>query len=150
MRVPHYSLKALAAATWYVGGAVLVYQGSGYLVEAAGAGAAWPAGAAAAGGVTVGIVRGRSMFREACLRNLRRIDALEYPRVWQFFHPGFFLALVLMVAGGIVLSRLAGVAPWAAVVIGGLELVIATGLLTSSITFWRCRSGLLARVGREC
>ena len=136
MHVSHGVLKALAALTWYVGGGVLLYKGTGYLFAAAAGGPSLPAALAGGLGVTVGLLRGRTMFLRACRRNLSRIDALERPRPWQFFRPGFFAALALMIAGGALLSWLAGVGYWAAVTVGGLELVIATALLSSSTPFW--------------
>lgn len=126
-----------AAATWYVGGGVLLYNGAGYLVNAAGTGAAVPPILAGLAGVVVGLLRGRTMFLHACRRNLRRIEGLDDPRVWQFFRPGFFAALALMIAAGALLAWLAGTGYWAQVVVGGLELVVATALVTSSVAFWR-------------
>lgn len=136
MRVPHIALKLLAAATWYVGAGVLIYKGAGYLVSAFGAGAALPPVVSGLLGLIVGLVRGRTMFLKACRRNLTRIDALERPRIWQFFRPGFFAALLLMFAAGAVLAWLAGLGYWGRVVVGGLELVIGAALLTSSTAFW--------------
>lgn len=137
MRVSRSTLKALAAITWYTGGLVLLFKGSGYLLEAAGGELRPGPIVAAAVGVTTGVLRGRSMFSKACRRNLRRIDALEDPRVWQFFRPGFFAALALMILGGAALAWVSGTGYWGLVVVGGLELVIATALLTSSVAFWR-------------
>lgn len=137
MRVSRSALKALAAVTWYVGGGVLLYKGGGYLVHAGGTGAVVPPVLAGLAGLTIGLLRGRTMFLEACRRNLRRIEGLDEPRVWQFFRPGFFAALALMIAGGAALAWVAGTGYWGEVVVGGLELVIATALLTSSIAFWR-------------
>ncbi len=141
MRVSRTALKALAAATWYIGGGVLLYKGSGYLFAAAASGSElWPALSGALG-VTVGLMRGRTMFLRACRQNLARIDALDDPRVWQFFRPGFFAALAVMIAGGAVLAWLAETGYTGAVVVGGLELVIATALLTSSVAFWTAGPG---------
>lgn len=137
MRVPRSVLKVLAAATWYIGGAVLLYKGSGYLAAAAGSGPDWPPVAAGLAGAAVGVLRGRTLFLRVCRRNLRRIEALEDPRIWQFFRPGFFLALAVMVAAGVALAWLARTGYWGSVVVGGLELVIALALLTSSVAFWR-------------
>ena len=137
MRVPHGFLKVLAALTWYVGAGVLLYKGSGYLLSAFGSGAALPPVAAGVLGVTAGLARGRTMFLRACRKNLARIEALDEPRAWQFFRPVFFVALLGMFALGAALSGLAGTGYWGSVVVGGLELVIGTALLTSSIAFWR-------------
>ncbi len=137
MRVSRGTLKALAALTWYIGAGVLLYKGSGYVLGALREGAALPPVTAGVVGVVAGLARGRTMFLRACRGNLARIDALEEPRVWQFFRPGFFAALLVMIAGGAVLAWLAGTGYWGSVVVGGLELVIGTALLTSSVGFWR-------------
>lgn len=137
MRVSHSTLKALAAAVWLIGAGVLLYKGSAYLVAAGRSGLVAGAIAGAAVGVGIGLLRGRAMFLPACRRNLRRIDRLDRPRLWQFFRPGFFAALTLMLAAGAGLSWLAGLDPWAGLVVGTLELVIALALLTSSVAFWR-------------
>lgn len=144
MRVSRATLKILAAATWYIGGGVLLYKGAGYLVAAASVGPVVPPVLAGVAGAAVGLMRGRTMFLRACRRNLQRIAALDDPRVWQFFRPGFFAALAVMIAAGAVLAWLAGTGYWGQVIVGGLELVIATALLTSSIAFWR-PSGQSAR-----
>lgn len=137
MRVSRATLKILAAATWYIGGGVLLYKGAGYLVAASSVGPVAPPVLAGVAGVAAGLLRGRTMFLQACRRNLQRIAGLDDPRVWQFFRPGFFAALAVMIAAGAVLAWLAGTGYWGQVIVGGLELIIATALLTSSIAFWR-------------
>lgn len=137
MRVSRSTLKLLAALTWYIGGGVLLYNGTGYLIHAVATGAIVPPILAGLAGVTLGLLRGRTMFLNACRRNLRRIERLDDPRVWQFFRAGFFVALAVMIAAGAVLAWVAGTGYWGEVVVGGLELVIATALLTSSIAFWQ-------------
>jgi hypothetical protein len=137
MRVSATALKVMAAVTWYAGGGVLLLKGSGYLLGSAGSGAVGPALVAAMAGLAVGVFRGRTLFLRVCHRNLRRIEALERPRAWQFFRPTFFAALVAMMAAGAVLSWVAGTGRWPAVAVGGLELMIAAALLTSSVAFWR-------------
>ena len=136
MRVSHTALKALAAATWYIGSGVLLYKGTGYLLEAGTEGALVPPLVAGLLGVATGVARGRTMFLEACRRNLARIDGLARPRVWQFFRAGFFIALAAMIAAGVALAWVAQLGYWGAVVVGGLELVIGSALLTSSTAFW--------------
>lgn len=137
MRVPHTTLKVLAAATWYVGGGILLLRGAGYLLRSASDGGAMAASLAALAGVAIGVLRGRTMFLRACRRNLRRIEALERPRIWQFFRPAFFAALVAMMGAGALLSWIAGTGRWGAIAVGGLELVIALALLTSSVAYWQ-------------
>ena len=136
MRVSHGVLKTLAAITWYIGGGVLLYRGTGYLAGAFATGPALPPVVAGVVGLVVGLVRGRTMFVRACRRNLARIEGLERPRVWQFFRPVFFAARVVMMAAGATLSWLAGLGYWGGVTVGGLELVIGSALLSSSTPFW--------------
>lgn len=142
MTVSKRTLRALAALVWVVGGLILLAKGSGYLARAARLAPAsplpWLGGLA---GVGVGAFRGRRAFARGCRKNLARIDALRSPRPWEFFRPGFFAALVAMVAGGIALRRIAdGGGVRASLVVGTLELVIALALLTSSLEFWRWRA----------
>lgn len=136
MGVPHTTLKALAAAVWYVGGGVMLYRSGEYLLRAAWTGPFWPTAFAVAVALGMGVIRGRTVFLRVCQRNLQRIEGLERPRVWQFFRPWFFAALGLMLAAGAALTAVATTGYWGMVVVGALELTIATGLLTSSVAFW--------------
>ena len=135
----HRLLKWLAAAVWYTGAGVLLWKGTGrYLAAAAVLGPAWPA-ATAALGFGLGTLQGRTVFRTACVRNLRRIRALDAPRPWEFFRPGFFAALAAMVGGAVALSLLAGAGPAAALAVAGVDWLIGFSLLVSSEAFWTWR-----------
>ena len=135
LRVSHRFLRILAALTYYGGAVGLSANALGYLGRGADAypGWEWIAGAA---GVTLGLLRGRTMFTRACRKNLRRIYSLADPRPWQFFRPAFFAALLLMIAAGVTLSGVAEASPRASLVVGALELTIGVGLLTASRLFW--------------
>lgn len=138
MIVRHRTLRVLAALVWYAGGVLLLLKGPGYLLHAAAlrSGSPWP-WIGGGLGVALGAARGRRAFARACRRNLVRIDALVEPKPWEFFRPGFFVALVAMTGAGIGLRALAdGGGFWASVVVGSLELMIAVALLTSSAAFW--------------
>ena len=133
----HALLKWLSAAVWYVGAGMLLWKGTGRLLDAAaGLGSVqWPVtvGLLAMG---LGVVQGRTVFRRSCIRNLRRIRSLESPRLWQFFRPGFFLALAAMIGGAVVLSLLADRGPVVALAVAGVDWLIGFSLLVSSFTFW--------------
>ena len=132
------SVKILAALVWCVGGAVLLWKGSSLLAEADGLnpGFIWP-WAAGAIGLTLGGVKARYLFSKACRKNLRRIDALERPRLWQCFRPGFFLFLAAMIAVGATLSYLAHGSYGFLIAVAILDLSIGTALLGSSFVFWQ-------------
>lgn len=138
MRASHTTLKTLAAAVWLTGGTMLLWKGAERMLEAAtelGA-PTWPLVAGLLG-LAVGVLRGRLVFRRAAERNVRRIHALEAPRVWQFFRPGFFAALVVMVGVAVGMSLLAETGTVARVVVGGLDWAIAFSLLVSAGAFAR-------------
>ena len=132
------TLRILASLIWYIGGFVLVIKGSSLLLEAKAlrAGLFWPP-AAAALGLGLGVVKARYIFRRSIYRNLRRIAALPQPRLWQFFSPGFMVALGVMIAAGVPLSRLAHGRYAFLLGVGALDISIGTALLTSSYVYWK-------------
>lgn len=142
MPTPHHSaLKWLAAAIWYAGGLMLLLKGISWLTEAGTLGGlSWPVGAAVAA-LVVGLARGGTVFRRACVRNLERIRALRRPRPWQVFRPVFFLALVGMFGIAVVFGQVARTGYAGRVVVGGLDLVIGISLLTGATAFWTWRPG---------
>jgi hypothetical protein len=134
---PSRTLKVLAAAIWYIGSIILLLKGSQLLLEAHAImpGLPWT-WLAVVLGVALGIVKARYVFNRSCRRNLRRIDALESPKLWQFYSPKFFLALALMITAGAILSRLAhGIYPFL-IGVGALDLALSSALLISSHVYW--------------
>jgi len=132
------SLGVLAAVVWYIGGAVLLLKGGSLLVEA---NALKPEDAwqwlGAAGGLLLGGLKAKYLFNRICQKNLDRIAALDRPRIWQCFRPGFFVFLAAMIVLGAALSRLAhGNYPFL-IGVATLDLSIAAALLGSSRTFWK-------------
>ncbi|MHC4307440.1 MAG: hypothetical protein ACYSR7_02305, partial [Planctomycetota bacterium] len=102
------TLNILAASVWYVGGIVLLIKGSSLLAEAYSLKPEqyWPCLAIAVGPV-IGSLKGKFIFRKSCLKNLARIDALNQPKIWQFFKPWFFAVLAVMITFGATMARLA-------------------------------------------
>jgi hypothetical protein len=134
--IRHTLLEWLSAAVWYTGAGVLLWKGTGrFFVAAAGLAPAWPIGVAV-GSAALGILQGRTVFRDACVRNLARIRRLESPRPWQFFRPRFFLALAAMIGGAVALSVIADAGPAAALAVAGVDWLIGFSLLVSSEAFW--------------
>ena len=132
------SLKILAALVWYVGGIILLLKGGRLLVEAEALKPEqnWPWLAVFAG-LFLGGLKAKYLFSKTCQKNLDRIAALERPRLWQFFRPGFFVMLTVMVLAGATLSRLAHNNYPFLIGVAILDLGIAIALLGSSYVFWK-------------
>jgi hypothetical protein len=131
------SLVILSALFWYGGGLVLLLKGVSLVLEARrlDPGNLWP-GAVIVSGVIVGAVQARYLFSRSCRRNLSRINALEKPKGRQFFRPGFFVFLALMIAAGVTLSRQShGNYPFR-LAVALLDFSAAVGLIGSSYVFW--------------
>ena len=135
--VSHRTLNILAALVWIGGGLALGRKAIALLLEAAslqpGSPGPW---VAAAAGLLVGGVMTVILFRRSCRKNLARIAALETPRIWQFYRPGFFVALAVMITSGTILSRLAHGHYAFLVAVAALDLHIGTALLGSSTVYW--------------
>jgi hypothetical protein len=132
------SLNILAALVWYVGGIVLLLKGGSLLVEADALkpDQDWPWLAAVAG-LLLGGLKAKFLFSKSCQKNLDRIAALDRRKIWQFFRPGFFVALTVMILAGATLSRLAHNNYPLLIGVATLDLGIAIALLGSSYVFWQ-------------
>ncbi|MGB2982459.1 MAG: hypothetical protein WBC63_01200 [Candidatus Bipolaricaulia bacterium] len=135
------SLKILAALIWYAGGIVLALKCGSLLLEAD---ALRPQQEwhwfSVLAGLILGAARARLLFSRSIKKNLRRIDALDRPRVFLCFRPTFFFFLTAMIATGTTLSRLAHGDYVFLICVATLDLSIATALLTSGPVFWRERA----------
>jgi hypothetical protein len=85
----------------------------------------------------VGLIKNKYIMSIFCIKNLRRISKINSPKVYQFFSSGFFFALAIMILAGITLSRLASGNYGFMLAVGGLDLALATALITSSAIFFR-------------
>jgi hypothetical protein len=84
-------------------------------------------------------VKARYLFAPACRRNIRRIEALEEPMLWQFYRLRFICVLIFMSVTAGRLSHMAhGNYPFV-LVMGALDLSIGISLLGSSHVFIRRR-----------
>ena len=131
------ALNILAALVWYIGGFRLLQKGISLLVEAGvmEPGIAWP-WIAGIVGFTLGGLKAKYLFTKSIKKNLIRIDALSQPKIWQFFSPGFFAALTIMILAGVTLSRLAHNNYPFLIGVAILDLGIAIALLGSSYVYW--------------
>ncbi len=138
MTATHRVLKVLAAITWYAGSIVLASKGTSLVMEAHAQrpGQRWP-WLVLAVGLLAGAVKAGCFFARICRRNLARIDRLTEPELWQFFRPGFFVFLALMVALGASLSKMAHDNYTFLLCVAALDFSLATALLGSSYVFWK-------------
>ena len=136
---PSYrTLKILATLLWLMGGVMLIRKAGELFIEAY---ALEPTSLwiwfAFSFGITLGGVKAKYLFNKACKKNLIRIDQLESPKLWQFYRPGFFLFLALMIRLGTMLSNLAHNNYPFLLSVAVLDTSLATALLASSIVFWQ-------------
>ena len=131
------SLVILSALFWYGGGFVLLIKGASLAIAACrlDSSSFWP-GMVLASGVAIGIVKARYLFARSCRKNLSRINALAQPRWWQFFRPGFFIFLVLVMAAGATLSHLSQGNYHFLLAVALLDFSVAVGLIGSSYVYW--------------
>lgn len=133
-------LKLLAALVWYIGVVVLFIKSANLLLEAERINPDQPwVWLAVLGGLALGGIKSKYLFRRLCIKNLRRIDALEQPKIWHFYRVHFFIFLFLMITLGAFLSRLAHGDYPMLIIVAVIEFSIATALLRSSYCFWRER-----------
>jgi hypothetical protein len=131
------SLVILSALVWNGGGIVLLIKGTSLAMAACrmDPGSFWP-GVVLVSGLIIGIVKARYLFSHSCRKNLTRINALAQPKWWEFFRPGFFIFLVLMIAAGFTLSRLSHGNYGFLLAVALLDFSVAVGLIGSSTVFW--------------
>lgn len=128
-------LRFLAATVWYAGSLALLFKGFDLIEEAAFLRPGhWGIWLAYGGGTGVGILKARFLFIKNGRKNLKRIDMLPQPRIWQFFRARFFIFLSLMILTGGVLSGAAS---------GNYHFLIAVALLDFSIAIALFISGIV-------
>lgn len=137
MRTSKKTLVYLAAAVWYIGGIMLFRSGLELLNQTRDLkiGASWPIIFIACG-VLLGIFQVLVIFRHSCRRNLERINQLDDPRLWQFYRPGFFLALAIMITSGILLDHFSHGNYFFMLGVAALDIALTISLLGSSYIFW--------------
>lgn len=134
---PHI-LKLLAAIVWYIGAIVLYFKSYHLLTtaESIDPGHMW-IWVALFSGLLIGAIKARYLFSRVGIKNLRRIDALNEPKIWQFYRARFFIMLALMISLAAFLSRMAAGDYHLLLAVAVLDLSIATALFGSSYIFWR-------------
>ena len=137
MKTTKRTLIFLSAAVWYIGGVMLFRSGVELIRSAVDLkpGGFWPWVAVLAG-LILGIIQAKIIFTRSCRKNLHRINSLEDPRIWQFYRPGFFLALAIMITSGILLNHWAQGYYFYMLGVAGLDFALTVSLLGSSYVYW--------------
>ena len=132
------TLKLLASLVWYSGAVVLSFKSSKLFLEAQSINPnqlwIW---LAVLGGLIIGVIKAKYLFKRLCIKNLRRIDALEKPKLWQFYRMHFFFFLLSMILLGSFISRLAHGNYSMLITMATIEISLATALIGSSNCFWK-------------
>jgi uncharacterized membrane protein len=137
-RTSKKTLVILAALVWFIG-AVMLFRGGWELLSQARElrpGSAWHwlfIGL----GIVLGIVQARTIFTRSCRRNIQRIRELQDPSLWQFFRPGFFLALGVMISAGVLLDIFSQGIYFFMLAVVGIDFALTISLLGSSRVFWQ-------------
>lgn len=136
-RASKRTLVILAAAVWYIGAVMLLRGGLELLAQAR---EMRPASAwhwlFIVLGVILGIIQARTIFTRSCRRNIQRIRELKDPKLWDFYRPGFFLALAGMISAGVLLDYLSQGIYLLMLIVAGLDFALTFSLLGSSYLYW--------------
>lgn len=137
MKTSKRTLVYLAAAVWYIGGIMLFRSGLELILQIRSLkeGTFWPVLFIVLG-IGLGVFQALVIFSSSCRRNLQRINQLENPRLWQFFRPGFFLALAIMITSGILLNHLSQGYYFIMLGVAAVDFALTISLLGSSYIFW--------------
>jgi len=132
------TLILLASLVWYCGAVVLFFKSSKLLLEAQSINSnqiwIW---LAVLSGLIIGGIKAKYLFKRLCTKNLKRINALSKPKLWQFYRIRFFIFLLSMILLSSFISRLAHGHYPALITMAIVEISIATALLGSSNCFWK-------------
>jgi hypothetical protein len=131
------TLVWLAAFVWIIGG-IMLFRGGWHLFHQARELQSWVwwHGLIIAAGLILGVIQARTIFTRSCRKNIDRIRLLDDPRLWQFFRPGFFLALAGMITAGVLLDHFARDNYFFMLAVAGLDFALTISLLGSSYVFW--------------
>ena len=138
MKTSKKTLILLAAGVWYIGGIVLFRSGYELVDQAIDLrpGESWH-WFAILFGIALGIIQAGTIFKRSCQKNIMRIRSLPEPKIWQFFRPGFFLALAVMITSGILLDHFSHRHYFFMLGVSALDFALTISLLGSSYIFWR-------------
>jgi hypothetical protein len=87
------------------------------------------------------LLKTKYIFIKSCRKNLQRINALEDPKIWEFYRAGFFLFLLVIISFGAFLSRLASGDYLFLVSVGVIDMALALALFFSGFAFFEEERG---------
>ncbi len=132
------TLKLLASLVWYSGAAILFTKSTMLLLKAKSINPEQPwIWLAVLTGLIFGIIKAKYLYRRLCIKNLKRINSLNQPKLWQFYRMRFFIFLSFMILLGQALSQLANENYTLLISMIIVEISVATALLGSSNCFWK-------------
>ncbi len=132
------TLRFLASLLWYIGAIVLSFKGIILLLQAQVINPdKLDAVLVVAGGLLFGVIKAKYLFSKICLKNLKRIDALKKPKLWEFYRLRFFIFLLTMIMMARFISQQAQGNYSMLNTMGLIEISLATALLGSSFIFWK-------------
>lgn len=134
----HKILKNLAALVWILGGMILFINGYSLLKQANNLSENFIVIVAMLIlAFVVGMIKNKFIMSKFCIKNLLRIEALDKPKIYQFYELKFFFFLTLMILTGAFLSRIAADNYYGLLGVGALDLALSTALLKSSVLFFK-------------
>ena len=132
------TLIKLAAIVWYTGVAVLVFKSGNLFFSSLEKGTApLLIVIAVLCGIVIGKIKAKYLFSNICIKNIKRINLLVEPKLWQFYRKRFFVFLFLMISLGEYLSAAAQGKDLAIIALAVLELSIGLALFFSGHCFWK-------------
>jgi len=82
------------------------------------------------------LLKTKYIFTHSCQKNLQRIEALENPKIWQFYRTGFFLFLIGVISLGGFLSHEASGNYYFLISVGVVDMALALALFFSGFQFF--------------
>jgi hypothetical protein len=83
------------------------------------------------------LLKTKYIFTHSCQKNLKRIEGLEKPKIWQFYRVGFFIFLIGVISLGAFLSRMASGDYYFLISVGIVDIALALALFFSGFEFFR-------------
>ena len=131
------TLKLLAMIVWYIGFIALSLKSYALFAEAYTIdNTVYKLIALLMIGLLLSLLKTKYIFTKACRKNLARIEALDDPKIWQFYRVGFFLFLAGVISLGAWLSRMAAGDYNFLVSVGVVDMALALALFFSGFVFF--------------